>query len=153
MIKVYETFLTQPDKTIYAFSIAIIALVVFLLTYAMITFLIKDEISGAFRIFAIVVMLSLWAVAIFACYNLVKSANSKTYAEREADKSQYTFQITNDKYLTLKHVDSHKLKMKVNDIETEFVEIKAENDEYILATAGKDTQLRIDKKDYNIERK
>lgn len=153
MIKVYETFLTQPDKTIYAFSIAIIALVVFLLTYAMITFLIKDEINGSFRIFAIIVMLALWAVAIFACYHLLQSANSKTYAEREADKSQYTFQITNDKYLTLKHVDSHKMKMKVNGVETEFVEIKAENDEYILAVSGKDTQLRINKKDYNIERK
>ena len=153
MIKVYETFLTQPDKTIYAFSIAIIALVVFLLTYAMITFLIKDEISGSFRIFTIIVMLALWAVAIFACYHLVKSANSKTYAEREVGQNQYTLQITNDKYISLKHVDSHKLKMKVNDVETEFVEIKAENDEYILATAGKDTQLRINKKDYNIERK
>lgn len=153
MIKVYETFLTQPDKTIYAFSIAIIALVAFLLTYAVITFIIKDEITGSFRAFTIIVMLGLWAIAIAACYHLVQSANSKTYAEREVSQNQYTLQITNDKYLTLKHVDSHKLKMKVNDVETEFVEIKAENDEYILAIAGKDTQLRINKKDYNIERK
>lgn len=153
MIKVYETFLTQPDKTIYAFSIAIIALVVFLLTYAIITFIIKDDITGSFRSFTIIVLLALWAIAIAACYNLVKSANSKTYAEREVGQNQYTLQITNDKYISLKHVDSHKLKMKVNDVETEFVEIKAENDEYILAVSGKDTQLRIDKKDYNIERK